>query len=270
MLVFKRQLLTAFLYGILQWIKMHPELGVGIYLAIGIPWVTICLPGSTLSLCAGIIFTESFGKIGIIVAWICGIVIHFVAGQISFYIARFLLYKALRGYFQDYKPLKLFEAALKSNGYKMSLLLRFAAFFPYMILNYGLSITAIAHKEYMLGFIGGWPWELLIIYYGYCIGNVLDILNGTYTADTSKYAMLFSSLILSIIISIYVVRLALQEIQKMSADDPDLPVHVEMIEEKGPDNIQIQVGKTQNLYSCLLYTSPSPRDATLSRMPSSA
>ena len=25
-----------------------------------------------------------------------------------------------------------------------------------------------------------------------------------------------------------------------------------------------------NLYRCLLYTSPSPRDATLSRMPSSA
>ena len=25
-----------------------------------------------------------------------------------------------------------------------------------------------------------------------------------------------------------------------------------------------------NLYNCLLYTSPSPRDATLSRMPSSA
>ena len=29
-------------------------------------------------------------------------------------------------------------------------------------------------------------------------------------------------------------------------------------------------GAADNLYSCLLYTSPSPRDATLSRMPSSA
>ena len=31
-----------------------------------------------------------------------------------------------------------------------------------------------------------------------------------------------------------------------------------------------QVGEPDELYSCLLYTSPSPRDATLSRMPSSA
>ena len=31
-----------------------------------------------------------------------------------------------------------------------------------------------------------------------------------------------------------------------------------------------QLGKTQFTQPCLLYTSPSPRDATLSRMPSSA
>ena len=30
------------------------------------------------------------------------------------------------------------------------------------------------------------------------------------------------------------------------------------------------VNYTKNVMSCLLYTSPSPRDATLSRMPSSA
>ena len=30
------------------------------------------------------------------------------------------------------------------------------------------------------------------------------------------------------------------------------------------------IGRTHGVYACLLYTSPSPRDATLSRMPSSA
>ena len=30
------------------------------------------------------------------------------------------------------------------------------------------------------------------------------------------------------------------------------------------------IRKDEDTYSCLLYTSPSPRDATLSRMPSSA
>ena len=33
---------------------------------------------------------------------------------------------------------------------------------------------------------------------------------------------------------------------------------------------QLGKDKNNNLYSCLLYTSPSPRDRTRSRMPSSA
>ena len=37
-----------------------------------------------------------------------------------------------------------------------------------------------------------------------------------------------------------------------------------------PDAIVAGPGMFENFWSCLLYTSPSPRDATLSRMPSSA
>ena len=44
------------------------------------------------------------------------------------------------------------------------------------------------------------------------------------------------------------------------------------LKDKGPKDLDIMVFRenTEGLYTCLLYTSPSPRDATLSRMPSSA
>ena len=38
----------------------------------------------------------------------------------------------------------------------------------------------------------------------------------------------------------------------------------EMLEDKAP------IGRPRQIYTCLLYTSPSPRDGLLSRMPSSA
>ena len=43
--------------------------------------------------------------------------------------------------------------------------------------------------------------------------------------------------------------------------------HWERTCEKG---FQLVYGATANLFTCLLYTSPSPRDRTRSRMPSSA
>ena len=36
------------------------------------------------------------------------------------------------------------------------------------------------------------------------------------------------------------------------------------------EEVSKELGVEYKVYSCLLYTSPSPRDATLSRMPSSA
>ena len=51
------------------------------------------------------------------------------------------------------------------------------------------------------------------------------------------------------------------------------PLEISTIESKISKNINVKkiLEKLQKLYStCLLYTSPSPRDATLSRMPSSA
>ena len=37
-----------------------------------------------------------------------------------------------------------------------------------------------------------------------------------------------------------------------------------------PDDIVYEIGAGQGIITCLLYTSPSPRDGLLSRMPSSA
>ena len=47
--------------------------------------------------------------------------------------------------------------------------------------------------------------------------------------------------------------------------------HLEYLEQCGDPATGLPIGSTEdNLKACLLYTSPSPRDATLSRMPSSA
>ena len=54
---------------------------------------------------------------------------------------------------------------------------------------------------------------------------------------------------------------------------PNTITQIKSVESEGYSSIQVTTGEKKEKHlskACLLYTSPSPRDATLSRMPSSA
>ena len=151
-MMFKRELMIHYLFKIFDWAKINIYLCISIYVFLGIFWVTICLPGSLLTLSAGVIFSEAIGIKGIFLAWTLGITNQFIAGQISFLICRYLLYDVLRKYFETKSFLKSVEGAIRASGYRISFLLRFAAFFPSAALNYGLSTTSMRLYQYMFGF----------------------------------------------------------------------------------------------------------------------
>ena len=71
-------------------------------------------------------------------------------------------------------------------------------------------------------------------------------------------------------------RLTLNPIVEDEFIDKDLSLHdyvkeiVTSFQEISDKNFDIDIEQNANSFNCLLYTSPSPRDATLSRMPSSA
>ena len=56
----------------------------------------------------------------------------------------------------------------------------------------------------------------------------------------------------------------------VKAQKPAVPYDAALAQELGADDYGMRSYVVVILRTCLLYTSPSPRDATLSRMPSSA
>ena len=64
----------------------------------------------------------------------------------------------------------------------------------------------------------------------------------------------------------------LNEIEKVAPiiTDEAKKLFAEQDAELGIEQPTVDQGQAQQATTCLLYTSPSPRDATLSRMPSSA
>ena len=61
-----------------------------------------------------------------------------------------------------------------------------------------------------------------------------------------------------------------QRLQQTPRQRQPPPVEAEIVEDVTPVSRRRQNPKPQQLKNCLLYTSPSPRDRTRSRMPSSA
>ena len=65
-------------------------------------------------------------------------------------------------------------------------------------------------------------------------------------------------------------NLALAKLKNLNLKNPDLKKNIENLSSQ-KNQLEIEKQEIDEKYkSCLLYTSPSPRDATLSRMPSSA
>ena len=65
--------------------------------------------------------------------------------------------------------------------------------------------------------------------------------------------------------------LVLEELEVLELDEVELEVEELVLEVMFPEvEVLVETSPELLLETCLLYTSPSPRDATLSRMPSSA
>ena len=216
---------------------MNTVLCIIVFLCLGTGWIILCLPGSLISFCGGILFSEAFGLPGIFFAWVLGTVNQFVAGQFSFFICRYVLYDLLRSYFETNKILTSIEKSIKESGWKIAILIRAIGIIPTIVSNYGVSATSIRHRDYSIGFIGGWLWEITMVYYGYCAGDIIKVFLGTHETNYKDNLLMITLMVLSMGITVLASILAYLEIKKvtMKADNP----HVEMIDEvKLESNIQ--------------------------------
>eukprot|EP00826_Nyctotherus_ovalis_P007649 TRINITY_DN11943_c0_g2_i3.p1 TRINITY_DN11943_c0_g2~~TRINITY_DN11943_c0_g2_i3.p1 ORF type:complete len:246 (+),score=42.39 TRINITY_DN11943_c0_g2_i3:260-997(+) len=226
---FKRELVASYLFRIFEWAKLNTILCMVTFVCLGVTWIIFCLPGALLSFCGGVLFPEAVGTPGIFVAWLLAICNQFIAGQICFLVSRYIFYDALRKYFETNSILKPIEGSIKKRGWKVAVLIRAIGIVPSFVSNYGVSATSIKHLDYTIGFIGGWLWELTMVYYGYCVGDLLKLLLGEYEMNYRENLLMVLLMVLSLSLTVLSAIFAYFEIRRESKVD-EVP-HVKMIEE---------------------------------------
>lgn len=189
----------------LTWIEGLGTTGVIVFMMIYILATVLFIPGSLLTLGAGVLFGVVFGSLYVFLGATVGATAAFIIGR---YLARGWVEKQIEGN----QKFNAIDNAVGKDGLKMVLLLRLSPVFPFNLLNYALGITKVSLRDYFFGSIGMIPGTVMYVYIGSLAGNLATIGSQTQNTapDWTSWAINIMIGVTTIAIALYVIRLAKQ------------------------------------------------------------
>ena len=194
-----QQLLT----NALQWVE---ELGaiapIAFILIYAIATIAF-LPGSILTLGAGVVFGILQGSIYAFVGATTGATLAFLVGR---YLARGWVSQKIEGN----RQFRAIDRAVGNEGLKIVVLTRLSPIFPFNLLNYGLGVTGVSLKDYILGSVGMIPGTIMYVYLGSLAGSIASI-GGETQADANpiaQWTIRIIGFVATVAVTLYVTKIA--------------------------------------------------------------
>ena len=210
--------LPSRLRDVLAWVENLGWLGVGAYILIYIAACVFLLPGSVLTLGAGVVFGVVKGSVIVSIASTLGATIAFLIGR---YIARGWVVRQI-----EKRPFfRAIDEAISAEGWKIVLLTRLSPAFPFTLLNYALGLTRVKLKDYVLAsWIGMLPGTVMYVYIGSLAGTLASIGGSVDGRQRSigEWALYGIGLLATLIVTVYVTRIAKRALsQKITKEGDD-------------------------------------------------
>ncbi len=201
-LLFGGRRLASLLPGVVTWIDGLGAWGPLAFVAAYAIAAVAFVPGSLLTLAAGALF--GLGR-GVAIAFVGATVGATLAFLVARYAARARVEQAVRG---DARFAAI-DRAIGRDGRRIVFLLRLSPIFPFNLLNYGLGLTTVRLRDYVVASIGMLPGTLLYVYYGKLAGDVAALAGGAAVEKgPGYYAVLAIGLIATIAVTAVVTRTA--------------------------------------------------------------
>ena len=198
----------AWLLTVLQWIDGLGLVGGLAFMAIYIVATIAFLPGSILTLGAGVIFGVVMGSVYVFVGATLGAIAAFLVGR---YLARDWVSQKIDGN----QNFAVIDRAVAREGLKIVILTRLSPIFPFNLLNYAFGITGVALRDFALGSIGMIPGTILYVYIGSLAGDLARIGSAEPTTNPAvQWAIRIVGLLATLAVTIYITRLARQALAK--------------------------------------------------------
>jgi uncharacterized membrane protein YdjX (TVP38/TMEM64 family) len=150
----------SWITGAAAWTERHEEVAGVLFVAAYALAAVLVIPSSILTLAAGYLFGLPLGVALTSAGSVLGAAAAFLVGR---YIARDSVARRIAA-----RPrFRALDAALRHDGFPIVLLARLSPLLPYNLLNYGLSLTDVRFRDFLLAtWIGMLPVVVLYVYTG--------------------------------------------------------------------------------------------------------
>ncbi|MXZ70023.1 MAG: TVP38/TMEM64 family protein [Acidobacteria bacterium] len=158
----------VFLDRFVEWVDGLGPLGPIVFILGYIGSTVAFIPGSVLTLAAGAIFGLGEGVLYVMTGATLG-------SSVAFLLARYVAREAVEQRIAGNAKFAAVDRAVGREGWKIVVLLRLSPVFPYNLLNYGLGLTKVRFRDYVLASIGMLPGSFLYTYSGFLVGDVIRL-----------------------------------------------------------------------------------------------
>ena len=205
----------AWLINALAWVDGLGAVGAIAFIIIYIIAAVAFLPGSILTLGAGVVFGVGLGSIYVFIGATIGATLAFLVGR---YFARGWVANKIAGN----PKFKAIDEAVGREGLKIVLLTRLSPIFPFNLLNYAYGVTGVSLKDYVIGSLGMIPGTIMYVYIGSLAGNLATIGTETNQANPiAQWTIRIIGFIATVAVTLYVTKIAKKALNE-SVLSPDL------------------------------------------------
>lgn len=176
--------------------------GPAAFILIYIVATVLFIPGSLLTLGAGVLFGVVGGSICVSVGSTLGAACAFLTGR---YLTRDWVSKQI----ENNQKFKAIDEAVKREGAKIVLLTRLSPIFPFNLLNYAFGVTQVSFKDYFFAsWIGMMPATVMYVYIGSLAGSLAALGEKGRSRTAAEWALYGIGLVATIAVTVYATRIA--------------------------------------------------------------
>ena len=191
-----------------HWVKDLGPIGYVVYV---LAYVIVCvtfLPASPMTIGAGAIFGFVEGAIVVIIGATLG-------ATASFLLGRTIMRRRIEAMAANNAKFRALDRAIAREGGKIVFLVRLAPIFPFAYINFAFGLTGVRTLPYVVAtFLGIIPVTLAFVY-------VADAATRTATTDMDSTRLIINiaGVVIAILVTAFVTRLALRAIRKAGIEE---------------------------------------------------